>query len=329
MSHNEFGEILSRVERGESATLTREVEGTLHARRFVPRERLILLGGGHVALALAQMAAMLDFAVTVVDDRPSFANAARFPEAEAVVCDGFEAAIAALGVRASDYVCVLTRGHRWDGECLRALLAGVEPSYLGMIGSKRRVAGLLGALAAEGCGRDALARIHAPIGLMIGAVTPAEIAVSICAQLVEHRRAKAPQTERARAAEESNAAPPQAKSITAPPSAATALEQTNTDLAMLRLLAHSGEKKALCLVLATDGSTPVRDGAVMAVDALGRGYGTIGGGCGEAAVMTRARSLLGTGESCVMSVDMTADASGGDGLACGGTMRVYIEDLSV
>ena len=306
MANNEFQTILERVERGEAATLTRTVEGATHTRRFVPRERLILLGGGHVSHALARMAAMLDFAVTVVDDRSDFANSGRFPEAEHVVCDAFEAAIAALQIRAGDYVCILTRGHRWDGECLRALLGGTEPSYLGMIGSKRRVKGLLGALADAGYDAERLARIHAPIGLMIGAVTPEEIAVSICAQLIEHRRAK------------SEAAADEA-----------ALAQTNTDMDLLRFLAGGEGRKALCLVLETRGSTPVKSGAIMAVDALGRGYGTIGGGCGEAAAMTRARTLLGTGKTAVMEVDMTDDAAAEDGLTCGGTMRVYLEDMEV
>ena len=305
MAQNEFRELLARVERGEAAALTRSVGGGAYTRRFVPRERLILLGGGHVALALAKMAAMLDFAVTVVDDRPAFANRERFPAAEQVVCDAFEPAIASLQIRASDYVCVLTRGHRWDGECLRALLAGAEPSYLGMIGSKRRVKGLLGALAEQGFDAERLARIHAPIGLMIGAVTPEEIAVSIVAQLIEHRRAQPEEVAE-------NAA----------------LEQTNTDLDMLRFLANGEGGKAFCLVLETRGSTPVKSGAAMAVDALGRGYGTIGGGCGEAAVMRRARAVLGAGGSAVMEVDMTDDAAEEGGLTCGGTMRVYIEDAT-
>lgn len=303
MANNEFQTILERVERGEAATLTRTVEGATHTRRFVPRERLILLGGGHVSHALARMAAMLDFAVTVVDDRSDFANSGRFPEAEHVVCDAFEAAIAALQIRAGDYVCILTRGHRWDGECLRALLGGTEPSYLGMIGSKRRVKGLLGALADAGYDAERLARIHAPIGLMIGAVTPEEIAVSIAAQLIEHRRARQE------------------------PAAAASLEQTNTDMGMLRFLADGGKGKALCLVLDTRGSTPVKSGAVMAVDELGGVYGTIGGGCGEAEATRRARALLGTGRNETMELDMTEDAAAEDGLTCGGTMRVYLEDV--
>ncbi|MBR3561018.1 MAG: XdhC family protein [Oscillospiraceae bacterium] len=300
---SEFQKILNRIERGEAAVLTRVVDGTAYRRRFVPRERLILLGGGHVSHALAHLAATLEFAVTVVDDRPMFANRERFPEAERVVCDGFEHAIETLEIRPSDYVCVLTRGHRWDGECLRTLLAGTEPTYLGMIGSKRRVAGLLGALREDGFDAGRIERIQAPIGLTIGAVTPEEIAVSIAAQLIEHRRALPVEPDE------------------------TALRQTNTDLEMLRFLALDAEKKTFCLVLETRGSTPVKSGAAMAVDALGRGYGTVGGGCGEAEVMRRARALLGTGGSDIVEVDMTDDAAAEDGLTCGGTMRVYLEAI--
>lgn len=299
----EFEELLSLVECGERGMLTRIVDGTAYTRAFVPRERLLLLGGGHVSHALARLAATLDFAVTVVDDRPDFASRERFPEAEEIVCDGFEHAIRTLVLRRSDYVCVLTRGHRWDAQCLRALLTGTEPAYLGMIGSKRRVKGLLGALAEDGYDQERLSRIHAPIGLMIGAVTPEEIAVSIAAQLIEHRHDHA-----SRESGES-------------------LAQTNTDLNMLRFLAGDAKKKAFCLVLDTRGSTPVKSGAAMAVDELGRGYGTVGGGCGEAEVMRRARALLQNGGSATMEVDMTDDAAAEDGLTCGGTMRVYLEAL--
>lgn len=299
----EFEEILRLVERGELGMLTRVVDGRAYTRAFVPRERLLLLGGGHVSHALARLAVTLDFAVTVVDDRPDFANRERFPEADHILCDGFEHAIHTLASRRSDYVCVLTRGHRWDAQCLRTLLTGTEPAYLGMIGSKRRVKGLLSALAEEGYDRERLSRIHAPIGLMIGAVTPEEIAVSIAAQMIEHRHGLSPRE------------------------SGESLAQTNTDLDMLRFLAGDAKKKAFCLVLDTRGSTPVKSGAAMAVDELGRGYGTVGGGCGEAEVMRRARALLQNGGSMTMEVDMTDDAAAEDGLTCGGTMQVYIEAL--
>ena len=303
MDAKRFQELLAQLEQGKEAVLRLDAEGRTVTRRFVPQERLILLGGGHVALALAKTAAALDFAVTVADDRAAFANRERFPEADRVVCDGFEHAIAALSVRETDYVCILTRGHRWDNECLRALLRGTEPFYLGMIGSRRRVAGLLGMLKEQGFDAGRLSRIHSPIGLSIGAVTPSEIAISIAAQLIERRRS-------------------------VPREDAGETAQVNTDLTMLRFLAEGEGERVLCLVLETRGSTPVKSGAMMAVDARGRGYGTVGGGCGEAMVMAKAQHVLKSGEDTVVEIDLTDDAAAEDGLTCGGTMRVWISRLT-
>ena len=302
MNNQEFQSILAQLERGETPQLTKTVDGQTYNRVFIPENRLILLGGGHIAQPLCAMASMLDFAVTVVDDRISFANSERFPQAAQVICNSFAAAISDLNIRATDYVCVITRGHRWDGECLRQILRGTLPSYLGMIGSKRRVEGLLSLLSEEGFDLNHLSRIHAPIGLAINAQTPAEIAVSICAQLVAHRR-KDFQKE-------------------------TALAQTNTDYAMLRFLAESSQPKVCALVLSSTGSTPVKPGAMMAIDYLGNGYGTIGGGCSEAAVMVRARKIMGTGKSCVVEIDMTNEVAESEGMVCGGTMRVLLEDVT-
>ncbi len=135
----EFQAILEAVEAGREATLTRTVGEASYVRRFLPPERLILLGGGHVSLALYEAARRVDFAVTVVDDRPAFASYTRFPEAREVICDSFEAALPRLHVGAGDFVCVLTRGHKDDVTCVKYLLQGNEPRYLGMIGSRRRV----------------------------------------------------------------------------------------------------------------------------------------------------------------------------------------------
>jgi xanthine dehydrogenase accessory factor len=140
-----------------------KVEGTEYIWYFRPRERLILLGGGHIAQPLCQHDADLDFAVTVVDDRPSFANCGRFPLAEQVICDVFSCAIQKLDLGAGDYACAIIRGRRFDWDCLRAILAQPFPKYLGMIGSRYRVAGLL-QLLGEGFDRSALNRINAPSG---------------------------------------------------------------------------------------------------------------------------------------------------------------------
>lgn len=299
----EFARVLRETGAGRPAEITREAEGARYVRRFIPEDRLILLGGGHIALPLCKMASMLDFAVTVVDDRPSFANTGRFPEAAQVVCESFAAAIAGLQIRPTDYICVITRGHRWDGECLRQILRGEYPSYLGMIGSRRRVTGLLNLLREEGYDAEKLAAIHTPIGLKIGAETPAEIAVSICAELVQHRRSHP--------AEEDEAV----------------LERTDTNFDLLRFVAENEEPAALMTVISTMGSTPVESGAIMVMDGLGKSFGTIGGGCGEAEVMREARRLIGTGQRRIVEVDMSNDIAEEEGMVCGGKMRVLVEDI--
>ena len=295
--------VLRETEAGRASEITKEIDGERYVRRFIPEERLILLGGGHIAVPLCKMASMLDFAVTVVDDRPSFANSARFSDAAQVICESFAKAIEDLQIRPSDYVCVITRGHRWDGECLRQILRGEYPSYLGMIGSRRRVTALLALLREEGYDADKLAAVHTPIGLKIGAETPAEIAVSICAELVQHRRSHP--------ADENEAV----------------LERTDTNFELLRFLAGNCVPAALMTVISTMGSTPVESGAIMVMDELGRTIGTIGGGCGEAEVMTAARRLIGTGQTRVVEVDMSNDIAEEEGMVCGGRMRVLVEGI--
>jgi len=299
----EFQDILEAVEAGRKADLVRTVNGETLIRRFLPPERLILLGGGHVSLALYEAALRVGFAVTVVDDRPAFASYARFPEAQEVICDSFEGALPRLNVGAGDFVCVLTRGHKDDVTCVKYLLQGNEPRYLGMIGSHRRVKGLFELLGDEGYDRERIARIHAPIGLAIGAVTPAEIAVSICGELIAARHAQ--------------------------PAVAGLLPQQNADLDALRFLADDSRPAALLLVLSSKGSTPVKGGALMAADRVGNSAGTIGGGCGENQAILAARRLMGTGKSQVVTVDMTNDVAAMEGMVCGGTMDVLIEDLPV
>ena len=122
-------------------------DGLVVREPVLPQERLIVLGAGHIALPVCQFGAGCGFTVCVVDDRPDFANRSRFPEAAEVICDSFEDGIRKLAVTPFDYVVVITRGHRHDADCLRVLLPGVRTAYLGLIGSRRRVKGLMEMLA--------------------------------------------------------------------------------------------------------------------------------------------------------------------------------------
>jgi xanthine dehydrogenase accessory factor len=155
-----------------------------------PAERLLVLGGGHVGLALARVAVDLGFSVTVADPRPEFSDPARFPETVSCRRSDFARAVEDFAPARRDYAVVVSPGHLGDLECARALLR-FDLRYLGIIGSRRKAAMLLQALAEEGFDHGRVESIRVPIGLDIGAQTPEEIAVSIAAELVAARRGSA------------------------------------------------------------------------------------------------------------------------------------------
>ncbi len=150
-----------------------------------PAPHLYLVGAGHVAHELARVARQVGFQIHVLDDRAKFANAERFPGADVVVAD-IPAWLATSEVPPTAFVVVVTRGHRYDLDAMRALV-GREWRYLGLIGSRAKVRRIFEALREEGVAPERLAAVNAPIGLDIGAVSPAEIAVSIGAELIAAR----------------------------------------------------------------------------------------------------------------------------------------------
>lgn len=152
-----------------------------------PGVTLLVVGGGHIGQALASLGVLTGFSVVVLDDRPEFASPERFPGAERVICGAFEEELRRLPITPSTYVVVVTRGHREDEVSLRQVVTA-PAAYVGMIGSRRRSATVLRHLAEQGYSREALERVHTPIGLDIGAETPEEIAVSIMAEIIQARR---------------------------------------------------------------------------------------------------------------------------------------------
>ena len=245
---------------------------------LTPRERLIILGGGHIAQPLCEFAARCDFSVTVVDDRMDFANEGRFPLAREVICDSFENAI-----------------------LVHAAIQQREPAYLGMIGSRRRVRGLLDMLKEEGLDEERLGQICTPIGLAIGAVSPAEIAISILSQVIEYKRLHGGMNR--------------------------AINTSDLDLSVVEQLMQVQEPVALVTVVETKGSTPRGMGAMMYVYPDGRIVGSIGGGCSEAAILRDALDIIGTGTYKVIDIDMTGDVAESEGMVCGGIMKVLVEDI--
>ena len=159
----------------------------VHVDPLEPTPHLYVVGAGHVGWHLARLAADADFRVHVIDDREKFASTERFPGAAEVVAEPIPDWLHRSDIPASAFVVVVTRGHTHDLDAMRALAAR-DLKYLGLIGSRAKVRRIADVLLGEGMPPECLARVHAPIGVNIGAVTPAEIAVSILAELIAVRR---------------------------------------------------------------------------------------------------------------------------------------------
>ena len=216
---------------------------------FEPQPQLIVCGAGHVSKDLVQMASCLDFKVKVIDDRADFANTERFPTAEEVICDSFDNLNKYLESNA--YYVVVTREHKDDFNCVKQILT--KPyRYLGMIGSKGKVERTFENLRNAGVSEAEIESIFAPIGLRIHAVTPAEIAVSILAEIIQEKNKK------------------HAASVS-------------------RELLQAKEKGVLCIIIEKKGSSPRGVGSMMFVTEE-KVYDSIGGGAVEFAAIDDART---------------------------------------
>lgn len=267
----------------------------LIAEPYFPRSRLIVLGGGHIAKPLVDFAAKCGFAVTVVDDRPAFANTARFPQAERVICESFDRCFTLLNINRSAFVVIITRGHRHDIDCLRQL-QGLETGYTGMIGSARRVRAVKQQLLTEGYRRDQLAALQAPIGLDIGALTPEEIAVSILSQVIQYKRKFS----------------------------GGYWPELDEDV-LGELAREDNDMRALVTIVEAKGSVPRGVGAKMLVWPYGKTVGSIGGGCSESGVIQKAYDVIRDGGWRMVEVDMTGEIAADAGMVCGGKIKVLIE----
>ncbi len=154
---------------------------------ILPLQTAYIFGGGHVSLSLSKVAALAGFRTVIVDNREQYANRQRFPEADEVYAEEFEDVFPKLPVGESSYLIIVTRGHKDDMRVLR-WAAGTPARYIGMIGSKRKAIEVLKELEKEGLSRRQLERIHSPMGLEIGAISPEEIAVSVVAEMIAVRR---------------------------------------------------------------------------------------------------------------------------------------------
>ncbi|KAB3529305.1 XdhC family protein [Alkaliphilus serpentinus] len=269
---------------------------------YTPKPRLIILGGGHIAKPLCEFASKVGFSVVVADDRPTFANTNRFPEASEVLCQSFERIFDLLNPRDSDFIVIVTRGHRHDGICLRKALS-YTPAYIGMIGSKRRVKAMKEQLVTEGYSKDRIEGINSPIGLEIGAVTPEEIAISIIAQCIGFRRG----------------------AITKESGKSKSYSPEFDNEVIWEMAKKSEIPRALITIISSKGSVPRKAGAKMISWLDGRVLGSIGGGCSEAGILSSARDVILTKGYKIEQVDLTGDVAEEEGMVCGGLLEVLIE----
>lgn len=155
---------------------------------IIPQPRAYIFGAGHVSKSLSKVATLAGFGTVVIDDRETFANRERFPEAEEVHAGEYEAVFPNLEINSSSYLIIVTRGHRDDMRVLKWAI-NTPARYVAMIGSKRKTLSVMKELMKDGIPREAFDRLHAPMGLDIGAISPEEIAISVVAEMIAVRRA--------------------------------------------------------------------------------------------------------------------------------------------
>jgi xanthine dehydrogenase accessory factor len=148
---------------------------------------LVLFGGGHVSLYVSKVANIAGFETVIIDDRQAFANKERFPEATDTYAGPWEESFPQLKINEFTYIVIATRGHKGDLTCLRWAIS-TPARYMGMVGSKRKLIEFFKVLESEGVPHERLERVHSPVGLDIGALTPQEIAVSVVAEMIAARR---------------------------------------------------------------------------------------------------------------------------------------------
>lgn len=262
-------------------------------------KQLVICGGGHISIPVIQMGIMTGFAVTVLEDRPQFADNARRAGASRVICEPFEEGLNKIPGNEDTFFVIVTRGHRYDQVCLERI-AKKKHAYIGMIGSRLRIRRVKEVLLENGSDKAVLDQVCAPIGLDIGAETPAEIAVAIMAEIVEVKNKK----------------------------------KRNYGYSKELMKAILDEEscpgtKILATIVARQGSAPRAAGTKMLILPDGKTVGTIGGGCIESDVLQKALLMIRSGakEPRICHVDMTGQDAEDDGMVCGGVEDVLLEAI--
>ncbi|CDI50018.1 XdhC family protein [Clostridium tetani] len=295
--------VLNSFSTGKVNTITIDKNKSILVEPFFPKPRLIIFGGGHIAKPLVEFSSRVGFSITVVDDRFSFANEARFPEAERVICEPFSKSFDLIDFRECDFVVIITRGHKHDEMILRKIL-NYDVNYVGMIGSRGKVKGILDRLLREGFPKNKIDSVNSPIGLDIAAITPDEIAISILSQLISFKN----------------------KDVIKKLGKDFDFPELDKDIAK-ELSKESKIPKAILTILSSKGSVPRKAGAKMLVDFNGNTLGTIGGGCSEATAIANSKKVILDKGFLIEHFDMTGYRAESEGMVCGGTMDVLIESF--
>ena len=271
--------------------------------------KLIICGAGHVSMPIIRMGKMLGFVVTVIEDRPKFADNARAAGADQVFCLPFQEGLADIPGDSDSWFVIVTRGHRYDTECLESILQK-RYTYVGMMGSRRRTAIVKDQLEAKGISREVLDAVHTPIGLKIGAETPEEIAVSVMAEIIQVKNARSEE------------------------GGGKAGAYSDEMLACILGTGSNGvnvrkQNKILATIISRKGSAPRGTGTKMLILEDGTTIDTIGGGCIESEIIQKALLMMRTGKPDfqICTVDMTADQAEDEGMVCGGVVEVMLERI--
>lgn len=260
-------------------------------------KRIVICGGGHVSIPVIMLGVMMGCEVTVLEDRPSYADDARRAGATTVICEPFEEGLEKVSGSADTFFVIVTRGHRYDQICLEKI-AQKEHAYIGMIGSRKRTAMVKDNLKEKGIDSAVLDAVYTPIGLNINAETPVEIAVAIMAEIIQVKNR-------------------QKRSGGYTKEMIQAVLEQEPD--------HS--PKVLATIVARKGSAPRGIGTKMLILRNGKCIGTIGGGCMEANVIQKARLMVAAGmpKARICQVDMTGNDAEEEGMVCGGVISVLLE----
>ena len=288
-------EILCQMKKSERISL----EGQqVFVEIFGGTPQLVICGAGHVSMPIIQIGKSIGFEVTVLEDRPMFADQARRMGADHVLCESFEKGLASLDDNMAAYYVIVTRGHRYDTMCLREILKK-KHAYVGMMGSRRRVSMVKQQLEEEGTSRALLETVHTPIGLAINAETPEEIAVSIMAEIIQCKNTTR-KTEGYR----------------------------NEILDQIKECEKMHLTGVIAEIVERKGSGPRSTGTKMFIRKDGVLTGTIGGGCLEAKVIDQARQMMAAEQHHVLDwIDMTSESAEEEGMVCGGTQLIYWERI--